>query len=104
MKYPSGVYGPREGITRCANRRGEALYQCDLISSAKVRIILQIFAINIQGDTGQVYLGIAVNMDVVIHFSSAVLASSLHSIKSILVVRIFAQTPRVQLLLPEFDN
>lgn len=93
-KYPSGNYGPREGITRCANKRGEAFKF--IISSAKVWIILQILAIDIQGDTGQIYLGITINMDVFIHFSSAVLTSSLHSIKSILVVRIFAQTPRVQ--------
>ena len=43
-----------------------------------------VVAIDIQGHTEQVYLGIAANMDGVIYFS-AVLASSLHSIKSILV-------------------
>ena len=52
MKYPSAGYGPREEITRCAKKRGEVLYQSDLISSAKVWIILQIFAIDIQSDTG----------------------------------------------------
>ena len=45
----------------------------------------KVFALDIPGNTPQVYLGVAINMDGVMYLSPTVLASRLHSIKSLLV-------------------